>query len=96
MEKTEEQGLLSGKPAVCGAEPSPIPRPPSKHSADTLLAVVPRQARRSYLHYVLVNVLGVSVHQVDLLAVDVLDNLGLQVCVFFGHHRGAGGPQEEV
>lgn len=80
LEKTEEAGRFSGKLIVCGAaEPSPFQSP----------SVVPGQAYQAYLHYVLVNVLRVSVHQVNLLAVNVLDDLGLQVCVLLGHHHGA-------
>lgn len=47
---------------------------------------------RAYLHNVLINVLGVAVHQVYLLAVDVLDDPGLQIRVLFGHHRAAAAP----
>lgn len=47
---------------------------------------------RAYLHNVLIDVLGVSVHQVYLLAVNVLDDPCLQICVLFGHHCEAGAP----
>lgn len=40
----------------------------------------------TYLHYVLIDVLGVPVHQVNLLEVNVLHDLGLEVIVVFCHH----------
>lgn len=47
---------------------------------------------RAYLHNVLIDVLGVAVHQVYLLAVNVLDDPSFQIRVLFGHHCEAGAP----
>ena len=84
LEKTEEQVSFQGS-RLRGSRACPF-----QPQADTLQAGGTGAGPRAYLHYVLVNVLGVPVHQVDLLEVNVLDDLGLQVCVLLGHHRGAG------